>query len=201
MNSVLSKPIFLAGAVKGGSESCTSAKKSSSANYSFYHTRLTEQLMFYYRKDASPVKVYGETTLIFPLLVAETFARSQYNKTDWMNGETVVDVTREDALETRRSRNDVMLMKMGVPPAVHLKQFIFTLDYYFRSQRRCKSSWRHSGARPSPSRPRPLALSTMSNLKFRYAWVCHEQWSAFGLLRSWFRLHYRIWLNFFKDLL
>ena len=201
MNSVLSKPIFLAGAVKGGSESCTSAKKSSSANYSFYHTRLTEQLMFYYRKDASPVKVYGETTLIFPLLVAETFARSHYNKTDWMNGETVVDVTREDALETRRSRNDVMLMKMGVPPAVHLKQFIFTLDYYFRSQRRCKSSWRPSGARPSPSRPRPLALSTMSNLKFRYAWVCHEQWSAFGLLRSWFRLHYRYGSIFLKDLL
>lgn len=31
------------------------------------------------RKDANPVKVYGETTLIFPLLVAETFARSFYN--------------------------------------------------------------------------------------------------------------------------
>merc|ERR1711934_261231 len=25
------------------------------------------------RKDATPVKIYGETTLIFPLLVAETF--------------------------------------------------------------------------------------------------------------------------------
>ena len=27
------------------------------------------------RKEASPVKVYGETSVIFPLLVAETFAR------------------------------------------------------------------------------------------------------------------------------
>jgi hypothetical protein len=32
------------------------------------------------RKEASPVKVYGETTLIFPLLVAETFARHFHNK-------------------------------------------------------------------------------------------------------------------------
>jgi len=30
------------------------------------------------RKDATPVKIYGETTLIFPLLVAETFAREHH---------------------------------------------------------------------------------------------------------------------------
>jgi len=30
------------------------------------------------RKDAAPVKIYGETTLIFPLLVAETFAREHH---------------------------------------------------------------------------------------------------------------------------
>jgi len=30
------------------------------------------------RKDASPVKIYGETSLIFPLLVAETFARDHH---------------------------------------------------------------------------------------------------------------------------
>jgi len=30
------------------------------------------------KKDASPVKVYGETSLIFPLLVAETFARDHH---------------------------------------------------------------------------------------------------------------------------
>ncbi len=32
------------------------------------------------RKEASPVKVYGETTLVFPLLVAETFARHFHKK-------------------------------------------------------------------------------------------------------------------------
>jgi hypothetical protein len=32
------------------------------------------------RKEASPVKVYGETSLIFPLLVAETFARHFHKK-------------------------------------------------------------------------------------------------------------------------
>ena len=32
------------------------------------------------RKDATPVKVYGETSLIFPLLVAETFARDHFSK-------------------------------------------------------------------------------------------------------------------------
>jgi len=34
------------------------------------------------RKDATPVKVYGETSLIFPLLVAETFARDHHNLKD-----------------------------------------------------------------------------------------------------------------------
>eukprot|EP00088_Acartia_fossae_P038462 TRINITY_DN39894_c0_g1_i1.p1 TRINITY_DN39894_c0_g1~~TRINITY_DN39894_c0_g1_i1.p1 ORF type:complete len:186 (-),score=22.55 TRINITY_DN39894_c0_g1_i1:161-688(-) len=34
------------------------------------------------RKDATPVKIYGETTLIFPLLVAETFARDYHNIKD-----------------------------------------------------------------------------------------------------------------------
>merc|ERR1719273_955217 len=33
------------------------------------------------RKEASPVKIYGETSVIFPLLVAETFARS-FHKLD-----------------------------------------------------------------------------------------------------------------------
>merc|ERR1712050_114036 len=28
------------------------------------------------RRDANPVKIYGEATLLFPLLVAETFARN-----------------------------------------------------------------------------------------------------------------------------
>jgi len=32
------------------------------------------------RKDATPVKIYGETSLIFPLLVAETFARDYFKK-------------------------------------------------------------------------------------------------------------------------
>ncbi len=32
------------------------------------------------RKDARPVKVYGEASIIFPLLVAETFARDHHNK-------------------------------------------------------------------------------------------------------------------------
>jgi len=32
------------------------------------------------RKEAKPVKIYGETSLIFPLLVAETFARHQQTK-------------------------------------------------------------------------------------------------------------------------
>ena len=35
-----------------------------------------------FRKDATPVKVYGETSLIFPLLVAETFARDHHNLKD-----------------------------------------------------------------------------------------------------------------------
>ena len=30
------------------------------------------------RKDATPAKIYGEASLIFPLLVAETFARDHY---------------------------------------------------------------------------------------------------------------------------
>jgi len=30
------------------------------------------------RKEASPVKIYGESTLLFPLLVAETFARHHH---------------------------------------------------------------------------------------------------------------------------
>merc|ERR1712142_1454758 len=34
------------------------------------------------RKEATPVKIYGETTLIFPLLVAETFARDHHNLDD-----------------------------------------------------------------------------------------------------------------------
>lgn len=34
------------------------------------------------RKDATPVKVYGETSLIFPLLVAETFAREHHKLQD-----------------------------------------------------------------------------------------------------------------------
>lgn len=33
------------------------------------------------KKDATPVKIYGETSLVFPLLVAETFARDHF-KTD-----------------------------------------------------------------------------------------------------------------------
>lgn len=32
------------------------------------------------RKEAKPVKIYGETSLIFPLLVAETFARHHFKK-------------------------------------------------------------------------------------------------------------------------
>jgi len=31
------------------------------------------------KKDATPVKIYGESSFIFPLLVAETFARKHYN--------------------------------------------------------------------------------------------------------------------------
>jgi len=31
------------------------------------------------KKEAKPVKIYGETSLIFPLLVAETFARDHFN--------------------------------------------------------------------------------------------------------------------------
>lgn len=31
------------------------------------------------RKDATPVKIYGETSMVFPLLVAETFARHHFN--------------------------------------------------------------------------------------------------------------------------
>jgi hypothetical protein len=38
------------------------------------------KILFICRKEASPVKVYGETTLIFPLLVAETFARHFHKK-------------------------------------------------------------------------------------------------------------------------
>ncbi|KAB7494057.1 putative deoxyhypusine synthase [Armadillidium nasatum] len=34
------------------------------------------------RMDATPVKIYGEASLIFPLLVAETFARRFYNLND-----------------------------------------------------------------------------------------------------------------------
>ena len=34
------------------------------------------------RKEASPVKIYGETSVIFPLLVAETFARSFHQLDD-----------------------------------------------------------------------------------------------------------------------
>ena len=41
------------------------------------HHSITSEL-FHYRKDATPVKIYGETTLIFPLLVAETFAREHH---------------------------------------------------------------------------------------------------------------------------
>lgn len=33
------------------------------------------------RMDAKPVKIYAEASLVFPLLVAETFAR-QYHKLD-----------------------------------------------------------------------------------------------------------------------
>lgn len=32
------------------------------------------------RKEATPVKIYGEATLILPLLVGETFAKSHFNK-------------------------------------------------------------------------------------------------------------------------
>merc|ERR1739842_256666 len=32
------------------------------------------------RKDASPVKVYAEISLVFPLIVAETFARKHHSK-------------------------------------------------------------------------------------------------------------------------
>lgn len=32
------------------------------------------------KKEATPVKIYGETSLIFPLLVAETFARNHFKK-------------------------------------------------------------------------------------------------------------------------
>ena len=32
------------------------------------------------KKDATPVKIYGETSLVFPLLVAETFARDHFKK-------------------------------------------------------------------------------------------------------------------------
>lgn len=32
------------------------------------------------RKDAKPVKIYGESSFVFPLLVAETFARKFHNK-------------------------------------------------------------------------------------------------------------------------
>lgn len=31
------------------------------------------------KKDATPVKIYGEASFIFPLLVSETFARSHFN--------------------------------------------------------------------------------------------------------------------------
>ncbi|XP_065217353.1 probable deoxyhypusine synthase isoform X2 [Planococcus citri] len=34
------------------------------------------------RKEASPVKVYGDASLIFPLLVAETFAKFHFSKKD-----------------------------------------------------------------------------------------------------------------------
>ena len=30
------------------------------------------------RKDAKPVKIYAEASLVFPLLVAETFARQHF---------------------------------------------------------------------------------------------------------------------------
>lgn len=32
------------------------------------------------RKEATPVKIYGEASLIFPLLVGETFAREHHIK-------------------------------------------------------------------------------------------------------------------------
>lgn len=38
------------------------------------------------RKDASPVKIYAEATLILPLLVGQTFAKRHFkNKTDNQN--------------------------------------------------------------------------------------------------------------------
>lgn len=32
------------------------------------------------KKNASPVKVYAEATLVFPILVGETFAKYHFNK-------------------------------------------------------------------------------------------------------------------------
>ena len=34
------------------------------------------------RKDAKPVKIYAEASLVFPLLVAETFARHHFRMDD-----------------------------------------------------------------------------------------------------------------------
>jgi len=34
------------------------------------------------KMNATPAKIYGEASLIFPLLVAETFARDHFHKED-----------------------------------------------------------------------------------------------------------------------
>ena len=34
------------------------------------------------RMDATPVKITGEASILFPLLVSETFARHHFNKSD-----------------------------------------------------------------------------------------------------------------------
>ena len=43
------------------------------------HYKLSVLQCSLFRKDATPVKIYGESSFIFPLLVAETFARKHYN--------------------------------------------------------------------------------------------------------------------------
>ena len=145
----------------------------------FFNRRLYSFDLF--RKDATPVKVYGETSLIFPLLVAETFARDHHNLKDWL---FVLSLPQKRELQNPEQttpppwpgkiwRNLISAnLKNAAAMCVYKFHVSVSHSLWFRSRllifwnpisevRRCRSSSKPWRVRPSPSRSSPVTPSRM----------------------------------------
>ncbi|KAJ8919797.1 hypothetical protein NQ315_006326 [Exocentrus adspersus] len=78
MKSVNTGMIILGGGVRNGADFCVYVNTASEYDGSDSGARPDEAKSWgKIKKDATPVKVYGDATMIFPLLVAQTFAKNR----------------------------------------------------------------------------------------------------------------------------